>query len=146
MFSSKQALSINYSRKYLLPLYLWRLNTQSIKPSATQRSCSPAAVTVTPCYLQHLRTCHPSPWDSQKPYVMWDKSLHMGIHRGVDLLSVTGRSFWVLGLLRSILTVLGTVCPADLEQGLQIQQDWPRNLTKMGGVVLSSSLSWWVHF
>lgn len=33
------------------------------------------------------------------------------------LLPVTGRSFWVLGLLRTILTALGTVRPADFRAG-----------------------------
>ena len=41
---------------------------------------------------------------------------------------VGGRSFWLLGLLRSILTVLGTVCPAeDLEQGPGIWQQEVKN-------------------
>lgn len=47
----------------------------------------------------------------------------MGTHNGADLVPVGGRSFWLLGLLQSILGMLGTVCPAeDFTQGLGIWQ------------------------
>lgn len=52
----------------------------------------------------------------------------MGTHSEADLVPVGGGSFWLLGLLRSVLTVLGTVRPAeDLEQSPGIWQQEVKN-------------------
>jgi len=56
------------------------------------------------------------------------KAYTQELNSGAELMPVENRSFWLLGLLRSILTVLGTVCPVeDLEQGHGIWQQKVKN-------------------